>query len=208
MNDAICSELPHTVVGPPPEYYPLKCSTSSEILTPLLWRFLRDVLPKRILTYCVKRLYASYEDGYGLIPLLRSILVFSLTHRKAGTEAPTLLLFQMEANRDILIVYRDDCWQNRNDGKGSKNTLLMRFSNHHLCVWRADSESACESWVYIRSTDDRLMVGAGGKEGVSLVVMGDLYHGSSQRSDVFRNEPLQQTELFSIRNAELYSFVL
>ena len=114
----------------------------------------------------------------------------------------------MEANRDILIVYRDDCWQNRNDGKGSKNTLLMRFSNHHLCVWRADSESACDSWVYIRSTDDRLMVGAGGKEGVSLVVMGDLYHGSSQRSDVFRNEPLQQTELFSIRNAELYSFVL
>lgn len=127
MSDAIRSELPHTVVGPPPEYYPLKCSTSSEILTPLLWKSLRDVLPKRILTYCVKRLYASYEDGYGLIPLLRSILVFSLTHRNAGTEAPTLLLFQMEANRDILIVYRDDCWQNRMKGRDRRTRCSCDF---------------------------------------------------------------------------------
>lgn len=114
----------------------------------------------------------------------------------------------MESNSDILMVYRDDCWQNRNDGKGSKNTMLMRFSNSNLRVWRVDSDSICESWVYIRSTNDRLMVGAGGKNGVSLIVMGDLYHGSSQRSEVFRNEPLQQSELFLIRNAELYSFVL
>lgn len=127
-------------------------------------------------------------------------------YRCAEGKAPTLLCLQMEANSDILLLFREDCWVNRSDGKGSKSTILMRYSKEHMQYWKPAGNE--DTWVFVRSTNDRLIVGAGGKEGVSLVVMSDLYHATSQKSEVFLNDPLQETELFTIRNAELYAFVL
>ena len=127
-------------------------------------------------------------------------------HSCAEGEAPTLLCIQMETNSDLILLFREDCWVNRNDGKGSKSTILMRYSEGHMHCWRPAGTE--ETWVFVRSTNDRLIVGAGGKEGVSLVVLSDLYHATTQRSEVFLNDPLQETELFTIRNAELYAFVL
>ena len=166
----------------------------SRLLSESVWNDILPILPNSLRCHTPSLLYTSAEDGYQIMHLLR--------HAKENK--PTLLL--METKGALLGVYREDAWTNRRDGFGLSSTILFR-RKERLESWRGvPSPEGQPRYVYIRSTNESIIVGGGGREGMSLFIPSDFLNACSQKSEVFGNEPLMDTEFFSIVNMELFSF--
>lgn len=177
------------------EYRFFKDIPRSHLLTRSVWKDLVSFLPKEVAFHTPSLLYTSSEDGYRLIHLLH--------HAKAYK--PTLLL--MELNDSLLGVYREDAWLNQSNGFGESSTMLFSRDNATQTVkwWRGVPTPEGEPrFVYIRSTEEYILIGAGGKEGISLYISSDFLKSYSQKSEVFGNEPLYKEEFFRILNLELF----
>lgn len=166
----------------------------SRLLSESVWNAIVPILPKSLQGHSPSLLYTSSEDGYRIMHLLRH----------AKDSKPTLLL--MEAKDVLLGVYREDAWTNRRDGFGLSSTILFR-RRERLDSWKGvPSPEGQPRYVYVRSTDESIIIGGGGREGMSLFIPSDFLNSCSQKSEVFGNDPLMDTEFFSIVNMELFSF--
>ena len=167
----------------------------SHLLTRNLWTDLLTFLPKEIALHTPSLLYTSSEDGYRLSHLLH--------HAKAFK--PTLLLIELE---DMLLgVYREDEWTNQSNGFGENSTILFsRDTTKKTMKWwkGVSTPEGRPRFVYIRSTEECVLIGAGGKEGISLYISSDFLKSYSQKSEVFANDPLYKQEFFRILNLELF----
>ena len=166
----------------------------SRLLSESVWNDLLPILPNSLRCHSLSLLYTSSEDGYRIMHLLR--------HAKECK--PTLLL--METKGVLFGVYREDVWTNRRDDFGLSSTVLFR-RKERLESWKGRVPPEGQPrYVYIRSTDESIIIGGGGREGMSLFIPSDFLNSCSQRSEVFGNAPLMDTEFFSIVNMELFSF--
>lgn len=168
----------------------------SRLMTREQWYTLLPSLPRSLARHSPTLLYTSYEDGYCLDSLLPRV------RRKS----PTLLL--VELPEDVMVgIYREDEWEDSETAFGKSSTRLLR---------KRKGERACEMWegvkgeeggarfVYLRSTKDCILVGAGGKEGIALCISNDFSKSYSQRSEVFGNPALFRKEFFPILNIEAF----
>ena len=72
-------------------------------------------------------------------------------------------------------------------------------------MWKGRQVEGCPRVIYIRSTNDCILIGAAGKKGIALRLSDDFSQGYSEESDVFDNPPLLQNLFFKILNVELYN---
>ena len=167
----------------------------SHLLTREIWKDILTFLPKEVALHTPSLLYTSSEDGYRLTHLFH--------HAKAYK--PTLLLIELA---DVLLgVYREDEWINQSSSFGESSTILFSRDNATKTMkwWRGVSTPEGEPrFVYIRSTEEYVLIGAGGKGGISLYISSDFLKSYSQKSEVFANEPLYKEEFFRILNLELF----
>ena len=174
-------------------YHFFRAIPRSRLLSERVWNDLRPILPTALHCHMPSLLYTSSEDGYRIMHLLR--------HAKGAK--PTLLL--MEAKGVLLGVFREDEWVDRKDSFGLSSTILFR-RKERVDSWRGiPSPEGHARFVYVRSTSESIIVGGGGREGMSLFIPSDFLRSCSQKSEVFGNEPLMDTEFFSIVNMELFS---
>ena len=168
----------------------------SRLMTREHWYTLLLSLPRSLARHSPTLLYTSYEDGYCLDSLLPRI------RRKS----PTLLL--VELPEDVMVgIYREDEWEDSRLAFGESSTRLLRKGKGEKVyeMWEGvKGKEGSARFVYIRSTKDQIMVGAGGKEGIALYVSNDFSKSYSQQSEVFGNPALFRREFFAIVNIEAF----
>ena len=168
----------------------------SRLMTREHWQTLLLSLPRSLARHSPALLYTSYEDGYCLDSLLPRI------RRKS----PTLLL--VELPEDVMVgIYREDEWEDSRTAFGESSTRLLRKGKGEKVyeMWEGvKGEEGSARFVYVRSTKDRIMVGAGGKDGIALYVSNDFSKSYSQQSEVFGNPALFRREFFGIVNIEAF----
>ena len=168
----------------------------SHLMNNTIWQEILQVLPKQMKGKTLQVIYSSFKDGYWVKQLI------SL----AGNSAPTFLLLELE-NKDKIGVYREDKWINNTGAYGSINTYLLLFQNNQVFYWKGQQVDGFQHVIYIRSSDDAILIGAGGKKGIALHISQDLLQGYSEESDVFQSPALQSSPFFTIQNIELYSII-
>lgn len=168
----------------------------SHLMNNTIWQGVLQVLSKQMKGKTLQVLYSSLKDGYWVKQLI------SL----AGNSKPTFLLLELE-NKDKIGVYREDAWINDKGGYGSINTYLLLFQNNQVLYWKGQQVDGFQHVIYIRSSDDAILIGAGGKKGIALHISQDLLQGYSEESDVFQSPALQSSPFFTIQNIELYSII-
>ena len=185
---------------------------SSRLLTVSLCKSIMPFLPVRVQSQDPRLLYTSLIHGYHVTHLLE----------RASYHKPTLLLMQIEHNGNYIGLYREDRWSRRRDAHGIPDTILFSIMfytrkgepftvikkwNGRMSDEFIDGVEKPTKYVYVRSPDHYLMIGAGGKKGISFYASEDYTKAYSQKSDVFLNPPLCDLEFFSISNVELFDFV-
>ncbi|KAK8831165.1 hypothetical protein WA577_003336 [Blastocystis sp. JDR] len=196
----ICKYHLYYVIGP------------SRLLTPQLCKEVMSQLPVRVQSQDPRLVYTSLIHGYHVVHLLEC----------AEAKKPTLLLMQVEYNGHYIGLYREDRWSRRGDAHGQSDSLLLYISFHTRkgktsAVVRKWSGKASDQYidgvekptqyVYVRSPERYIMIGAGGKKGISVYTSEDYTKAYSQQSDVYLNPPLCDREFFSISSVELFDFV-
>ena len=167
---------------------------NGRLLTESLYSLLIQVLPKQLKDRTFSTVYSSFEDGYSIMRLLQL----------SPKRTPTILLLQL-AKDEFIGLYREDEWVNRNDSYGSINTYLWQITNNHINCWKGERVEGLPHVIYVRSTNEAILIGAGGRKGMALHISSDFSKGYSEESDVFDNPPLHKQLIFPIQNAELYS---
>ena len=175
------------------DFYHLKLIGTSRLLTVALWQRVAPILPHGLYVRSPRLVFSSYTDGYSLMSLLNH----------ATTEGPSLLLLKTN-DETILAICRDDPWINRNDVYGCPETVIIRINNGTTAFWRG-VQAQDKKYIYIRSTDEYLMVGAGGSKGIALYSNKDFSRVTSESSEVFCNPPLVDVDVFQIVCIELFS---
>lgn len=167
---------------------------NGRLLTESLYSLLIQALPKQLKDRTFSTVFSSFEDGYSIMRLLQL----------APKRTPTLLLLQLGKD-EFIGLYREDEWVNRNDSYGSVNTYLWQISKNHINCWKGERVEGLPHVIYVRSTNEAILIGAGGRKGMALHISSDFSKGYSEESDVFDNPPLHNKLIFPIRNAEVYS---
>lgn len=164
------------------------------LLTESLHSLLVQVLPKQLKDRTFTTVYSSFEDGYSIMRLLQL----------APKRTPTILLLQLGKD-EFIGLYREDEWVNRNDSYGTINTYLWHITNNHINCWRGERIEGLPHVIYVRSTNEAILIGAGGRKGIALHLSSDFSKGYSEESDVFNNPSIRSQLFFPIQNVELYS---
>lgn len=168
----------------------------SRFMTKEMWSLLLPHLPKPIARHMPTLLYTSFEDGYCLDPLLRQV----------ARKSPTLLLATLP-DGVMVGIYREDEWENLRTAFGKSSTRLLRRGKEDtdFQMWEGvPSEEGKPRFVYIRSTKECILVGAGGKEGIALCISNDFLKSYSQKSQVFNSPALFNKEFFQVLNIEVF----
>ena len=168
----------------------------SRFMTKEMWSLLLPHLPKPIARHLPTLLYTSFEDGYCLDPLLQQV----------ARKFPTLLLATLP-DGVMVGIYREDEWENLRTAFGKSSTRLLRRGKEDkdFQMWEGvPSEEGKARFVYIRSTKECILVGAGGKEGIALCISNDFLKSYSQKSQVFNSPALFDKEFFQVLNIEVF----